>query len=217
MLTCILCCNIICLSTADVGKKCVERKPWCVCVVGKEALGLIPFPTERKYQTVRRKFGPKSSAMLHLLSCIVPPRESQLVAAPGDTLMHISTHFSHIGLIQEYIKEQTSPDMPIIYTGTSCFFAFSWGFRLLNMGSYFLHAKLSSWSYVCVRVPSLFYSSVCCHKPNLHVDINSLWSLTDLMNADYASQCSDTCRSACACTYACIRMRTCIQTRTLGT
>lgn len=45
---------------------------------------------------------------------------------------------------------------------------------------------------------------VCCHRPNLHVDINSLWSLTELMNVDYASWYSATCRSGCSCTYTCI-------------
>lgn len=59
-----------------------------------------------------------------------------------------------------------------------------------------------------LRVPQpLLFSPVVVFvvtSPNLHVDINSLRSLTELMNADYASWYSAPCRSGYTCMYTCV-------------
>ncbi len=192
------------------------------------------FPMDRKYRIEWRKFGLNPSVMLHLLSHTVPLLSEShcTLGHTAYTHEHTSSHMAHIGIctrtnkhpavcyLQKYISFFRVFVKNIEYRIESQILLYAWRVQTLFL-SLSLFFPLSR---VCVfdttESPASFIClfGVCCHKQNLHVDINSLWSLTELMNVNYASRYSASCRSGYTRTYACIWAHTHAskQTHTLG-
>lgn len=204
------------VSAADA----VLRKTVCSSgVAGQKQPVVTLFPAERKYQSERRKFGLKSSVMLHLLSRFVP-KHSESHSQSQHTGTRCSYAWAHTSLCTGNTPEYGSErcETPLNLDRYALFCSVLQRVHGMALGTCFMCAKAElsslrvSWvfEFDTTESPASFIClfGVCCHKPNLHVDINSLRSLTELMNADYASRRSDTCRSARTCTYACIWTRT---------